>query len=233
MLVSSVSDSLSRAGPGVQLKFLMTGLLNGISSHISVVRMCPPLTNKNWDIYEPILALGSFVCLWFALYHTVVNICLCFKLFWTEPWKRDCVFAAGQILQADLIDTMIRITDKYRKKIIKTVVLSFFFLLNFIQCFFLLIIISISYLLLLFCHWLFVAALIPFFPPEYKDLLYQLSVELHMWNSFLPVCPVTNSCGNWLQWISQRRWPLKLWQTWIFQALTRAQCSLPMLPVVR
>ena len=81
MLVSSVSDSLSRAGPGVQLKFLMTGLLNGISSHISVVRMCPPLTNKNWDIYEPILALGSFVCLCFALYHTVVNICLCFKLF--------------------------------------------------------------------------------------------------------------------------------------------------------
>ena len=73
MLASSVGDSLGRVGPGVQLKFLMTSLLNGISSHITVVRMCPPLTNKNWDIYEPILALGSFV-LYFTLWFTVVNL---------------------------------------------------------------------------------------------------------------------------------------------------------------
>ncbi|XP_076467443.1 WD repeat-containing protein 11-like [Babylonia areolata] len=60
MLASSVGPAVSRAGPGVQLKFLMTGLLNGISSHITVVRMCPPLTNKNWDVYEPVMALGTY-----------------------------------------------------------------------------------------------------------------------------------------------------------------------------
>ncbi|KAK7110591.1 WD repeat-containing protein 11-like [Littorina saxatilis] len=60
MLASSVGDSLGRMGLGVHLKFLMTGLLNGISSHITVVRMCPPLTNKNWDVYEPVLALGTY-----------------------------------------------------------------------------------------------------------------------------------------------------------------------------
>lgn len=61
MLECSVGDLGGvRHGPGVQLKFLMTGLLNGISSHITVVRMCPPLTNKNWDIYEPVLALGTY-----------------------------------------------------------------------------------------------------------------------------------------------------------------------------
>lgn len=60
MLGSSVGDLGVKHGPGVHLKFLMTGLLNGISSHITLVRMCPPLTNKNWDIYEPILALGTY-----------------------------------------------------------------------------------------------------------------------------------------------------------------------------
>ncbi|XP_053406773.1 WD repeat-containing protein 11-like [Mercenaria mercenaria] len=44
---------------GVSLKFLMTGLLNGINSSITVVRMCPPLTTKNWNLYEPLLAVGS------------------------------------------------------------------------------------------------------------------------------------------------------------------------------
>ena len=46
-------------GHGVALKFLMTGLLNGINSAITVVRMCPPLTTKNWNMYEPLLAVGS------------------------------------------------------------------------------------------------------------------------------------------------------------------------------
>ncbi|XP_052771962.1 WD repeat-containing protein 11-like [Mya arenaria] len=46
-------------GHGVMLKFLMTGLLNGLHSPITVIRMCPPLTTKNWNIYEPLLAVGS------------------------------------------------------------------------------------------------------------------------------------------------------------------------------
>jgi hypothetical protein len=62
MIASSLGGRVGVAGKeglGIHLKFLMTGLLNGISSHITVVRMCPPLTNKNWDVYEPILALGE------------------------------------------------------------------------------------------------------------------------------------------------------------------------------
>ena len=47
-------------GHGVTLKFLMTGLLNGITTPITVVRMCPPLTTKNWNIYEPMLAVGKY-----------------------------------------------------------------------------------------------------------------------------------------------------------------------------
>ena len=46
-------------GHSVQLKFIMTGLLQGIHAHITCMRMCPPLTNKNWNVYEPRLALGE------------------------------------------------------------------------------------------------------------------------------------------------------------------------------
>ncbi|XP_025096054.1 WD repeat-containing protein 11-like [Pomacea canaliculata] len=60
MIATSIGDAGGRQGQSVQLKFLMTGLLNGISSHITAIRMCPPMTNKNWDIYEPILALGTY-----------------------------------------------------------------------------------------------------------------------------------------------------------------------------
>ncbi|XP_041368583.1 WD repeat-containing protein 11-like [Gigantopelta aegis] len=47
-------------GHSVQLKFIMTGLLQGVHTYITCIRMCPPLTNKNWTIYEPRLALGTF-----------------------------------------------------------------------------------------------------------------------------------------------------------------------------
>ncbi|KAL3863810.1 hypothetical protein ACJMK2_005541 [Sinanodonta woodiana] len=46
-------------GLGVSLKFQMTGLLSGIVSPITVIRMCPPLTTKNWKMYRPLLAVGS------------------------------------------------------------------------------------------------------------------------------------------------------------------------------
>ncbi|KAH3790794.1 hypothetical protein DPMN_169001 [Dreissena polymorpha] len=47
------------SGHGVVLKFLMTGLLQGLLSPITVIRMCPPLTTKNWNIYKPLLAVGE------------------------------------------------------------------------------------------------------------------------------------------------------------------------------
>lgn len=49
------------AGHGVVLKFLMTGLLNGMACPITVIRMCPPLTTKNWNLYEPLLAVGMCI----------------------------------------------------------------------------------------------------------------------------------------------------------------------------
>jgi hypothetical protein len=55
----SPDNELAVKGHGVAVKFLMTGLLNGINSTITVVRMCPPLTTKNWNMYEPLLAVGS------------------------------------------------------------------------------------------------------------------------------------------------------------------------------
>ncbi|XP_056005072.1 WD repeat-containing protein 11-like [Ostrea edulis] len=46
-------------GRAVALKFMMTGLLNGVVSPISCLRACPPLTTKNWSMYEPLIAVGS------------------------------------------------------------------------------------------------------------------------------------------------------------------------------
>ncbi|XP_052225390.1 WD repeat-containing protein 11-like isoform X2 [Dreissena polymorpha] len=55
----SVDHETAMKGHGVVLKFLMTGLLQGLLSPITVIRMCPPLTTKNWNIYKPLLAVGS------------------------------------------------------------------------------------------------------------------------------------------------------------------------------
>ncbi|KAM6346944.1 WD repeat-containing protein 11 isoform 6-T7 [Alca torda] len=43
----------------VHLKFLLTGLLSGLPLPPFVIRMCPPLTTKNINQYEPILAVGT------------------------------------------------------------------------------------------------------------------------------------------------------------------------------
>jgi hypothetical protein len=48
---------------GVLLKFVLIGLLNGMAAPHVVIRMCPPLTTKNWNIYQPLLATG-IVCLY-------------------------------------------------------------------------------------------------------------------------------------------------------------------------
>ena len=44
---------------GVMFKFVLTGLLSGVAPPPVVIRMCPPLTTKNWNVYQPLLALGK------------------------------------------------------------------------------------------------------------------------------------------------------------------------------
>ncbi|XP_064630114.1 WD repeat-containing protein 11-like isoform X2 [Lineus longissimus] len=44
---------------GIFLKFVLTGMLNGVAAPPHVLRMCPPLTTKNWNIYQPLLAVGT------------------------------------------------------------------------------------------------------------------------------------------------------------------------------
>ncbi|XP_026164783.1 WD repeat-containing protein 11 [Mastacembelus armatus] len=43
----------------VQLKFLLTGLLSGLPLPPFAIRMCPPLTTKNINYYQPLLAVGT------------------------------------------------------------------------------------------------------------------------------------------------------------------------------
>lgn len=42
------------------LKFVMTGLLSGIAPAVTVIRMCPPMTTKNYHVYKPLLAIGQY-----------------------------------------------------------------------------------------------------------------------------------------------------------------------------
>ncbi|CAH1783668.1 unnamed protein product [Owenia fusiformis] len=44
---------------GVMLRFMLTGFLNGAAQPPLVVKMCPPLTTKNWNVYQPLLACGT------------------------------------------------------------------------------------------------------------------------------------------------------------------------------
>uniref|UniRef100_A0A8C8DL18 WD repeat-containing protein 11 n=1 Tax=Oryzias sinensis TaxID=183150 RepID=A0A8C8DL18_9TELE len=43
----------------VQLKFLLSGLLSGLPLPPFAIRMCPPLTTKNINHYQPLLAAGT------------------------------------------------------------------------------------------------------------------------------------------------------------------------------
>uniref|UniRef100_A0A8C5HB72 WD repeat-containing protein 11 n=1 Tax=Gouania willdenowi TaxID=441366 RepID=A0A8C5HB72_GOUWI len=45
----------------VQLKFLLTGLLSGLPLPPFAIRMCPPLTTKNINHYQPLLASGIHI----------------------------------------------------------------------------------------------------------------------------------------------------------------------------
>nr|CAD7258867.1 unnamed protein product [Timema shepardi] len=55
-----VGPLLNENGPPIPLlRLLVTGLLSGAVSPLTVVRMCPPLTTRNWQKYTPLLAAGT------------------------------------------------------------------------------------------------------------------------------------------------------------------------------
>ena len=45
---------------GVSLKFVLKGLLHGVAAPPFIVKMCPPLTTRNWATYQPLLAVGMY-----------------------------------------------------------------------------------------------------------------------------------------------------------------------------
>ncbi|RXN17607.1 WD repeat-containing 11 [Labeo rohita] len=59
-LISGVDSPRPLAGQQeVHLKFLLTGLLSGLPLPPFSLRMCPPLTTKNINHYQPLLAVGT------------------------------------------------------------------------------------------------------------------------------------------------------------------------------
>ena len=51
----------ARPKHGILLKFVWTGLLSGVAPPPLVIRMCPPLTTKNWNVYQPLVAQGKAI----------------------------------------------------------------------------------------------------------------------------------------------------------------------------
>jgi len=45
--------------PGSAVRLMLTGLLTGLMSAPTILRMCPPLTTKNFSVYRPLLAVGG------------------------------------------------------------------------------------------------------------------------------------------------------------------------------
>ena len=42
----------------VCIRLLLLGVASGISATPTNIRMCPPLTTKNWPYYTPVVAVG-------------------------------------------------------------------------------------------------------------------------------------------------------------------------------
>ncbi|XP_070541595.1 WD repeat-containing protein 11-like isoform X2 [Ptychodera flava] len=57
--VQSFGSDQMQQGKAIVLKFVLVGLLNGVTAPPLVIRMCPPLTTKNFHQYQPLVALGS------------------------------------------------------------------------------------------------------------------------------------------------------------------------------
>ncbi|KAM3863409.1 WD repeat-containing protein 11 [Diretmus argenteus] len=58
-LIAGEAPPASSNQQEVQLKFLLTGLLSGLPLPPFALRMCPPLTTKNINHYQPLLAIGT------------------------------------------------------------------------------------------------------------------------------------------------------------------------------
>ena len=59
VLSKSLNEDASNATTCGQLKLQTTGILGGLLPPPFVVRMCPPLTVKNFSDYRPIIAIGA------------------------------------------------------------------------------------------------------------------------------------------------------------------------------
>lgn len=85
---NTMSDSLAtQPKHTVVMKVLLTGLISGVMGHVSVLRMCPPMTTKNWSYFQPLLALGTSHCVqyvsMYVLYDKVLESVVAewFKMF--------------------------------------------------------------------------------------------------------------------------------------------------------
>ncbi|XP_062375226.1 WD repeat-containing protein 11 [Sardina pilchardus] len=58
-LISGMEPARPAGQQEVLLKFLLTGLLSGLPLPPFALRMCPPLTTKNINHYQPLLAVGT------------------------------------------------------------------------------------------------------------------------------------------------------------------------------
>lgn len=41
------------------LRMLIVGYLTSVASPLTVIRMCPPVTYRNWQQYQPLMAGGT------------------------------------------------------------------------------------------------------------------------------------------------------------------------------
>ncbi|XP_003963749.1 WD repeat-containing protein 11 [Takifugu rubripes] len=58
-LIAGEIPPLSSNQQEIQLKFLLSGLLSGLPLPPFAIRMCPPLTTKNINHYQPLLSVGT------------------------------------------------------------------------------------------------------------------------------------------------------------------------------
>jgi len=57
-LVGMVDDCAAAGSSGGGVRLMLTGLLTGLLSSPTILRMCPPLTTKNFSVYRPPAAAG-------------------------------------------------------------------------------------------------------------------------------------------------------------------------------
>lgn len=52
-------ENFKKNSSGITLKMLLTGIFGGLAPMPHVIRMCPPVTFRNWAAYHPLLAVGN------------------------------------------------------------------------------------------------------------------------------------------------------------------------------